>query len=38
MASTTAQTTEAARITEHIRRVAARWFAGAADAEAAIAD
>ena len=33
-----AQAKEAERVTEHIRRVEARWFACAADAEAAIAD
>ena len=38
MASTAAQAQEAERITEHIRRVEARWFACAADAEAASAD
>ena len=37
-AYTAAHATEAERITEHIRRVEARWFACAADAEAAIAD
>ena len=37
-AYTAAQAKEAERITEHIRRVEARWFACAADAEAAIAD
>src|ERR671924_1066256 len=35
---TAAQAKEAERIAEHIRRVEARWFACAADAEAAIAD
>ena len=38
VASTAAQAKEAERITEHTRRVEARWFACAADAEAAIAD
>jgi transposase len=38
VAYTAAQAKEAERITEHIRRVEARWFACAADAEAAIAD
>jgi hypothetical protein len=38
VASTAAQAKEAECITEHIRRVEARWFACAADAEAAIAD
>jgi transposase len=33
-----AQAKEAERLAEHIRRVEARWFACAADAEAAIAD
>ena len=33
-----AQAKEAERVAEHIQRVAARWFACAADAEAAIAD
>jgi hypothetical protein len=33
-----AQVKEAERLAEHIRRVEARWFACAADAEAAIAD
>jgi transposase len=33
-----AQTKEAERVAEHIQRVAARWFACAADAEAAIID
>jgi transposase len=33
-----AQAKEAARLTEHIQRVEARWFACAADAEAAIAE
>jgi hypothetical protein len=37
-AYTAAQATEAERSTEHRRRVAARWCACAADAEAAIAD
>jgi transposase len=37
-AYTAAQAKEAERITEHIQRVAARWFACAADAEAAIAE
>ena len=37
-AYTAAQAKEAERITEHIRRVEAHWFACAADAEAAIAD
>jgi hypothetical protein len=37
-ASTAAKAQEAERITEHIRRVEARWFACATDAEAAIAD
>ena len=35
---TTAQAKEAERITEHIQRVEARWFACAADAEVAIAE
>ena len=35
---TIAQAKEAERITEHIQRVEARWFACAADAEAAIAE
>jgi transposase len=38
VAYTAAQAKEAERLTEHIRRVEARWFACAADAEAAIAD
>jgi transposase len=38
VAYTAAQAKEAERLTEHIRRVGARWFACAADAEAAIAD
>ena len=38
VASTAAQAKEAERITEHIRRVEARWFACATDAAAAIAD
>jgi hypothetical protein len=38
VAYTVAQAKEAARIAEHIRRVEARWFACAADAEAAITD
>jgi transposase len=38
VASTAAQTTAAERIAEHIQRVEARWFACAADAEAAITD
>lgn len=38
MAYTAAHTKEAERITAHIRRVEARWFACAAAAEAAIAD
>jgi transposase len=33
-----AQTKEAERVAEHIQRVGARWFACAADAEAAISD
>jgi transposase len=33
-----AQATEAERVAEHIQRVEARWFACAADAEAAISD
>jgi transposase len=33
-----AQTKEAGRVAEHIQRVEARWFACAADAEAAISD
>jgi transposase len=33
-----AQAKEAERVTEHVRHVEARWFACAADAEAAIAD
>src|SRR5262252_6939842 len=33
-----AQTKEAERVTEHLQRVEARWFACAADAEAAIAE
>jgi transposase len=33
-----AQAKEAERLTEHVQRVEARWFACAADAEAAIAD
>jgi hypothetical protein len=37
-ASAAAQAKEAERLAEHIRRVEARWFAGAADAEAASAD
>jgi hypothetical protein len=37
-ASTAAQAKEAERMAEHIQRVAARWFACATDAEAAIAD
>jgi transposase len=38
VAYTAAQTKEAERVAEHIQRVEARWFACAADAEAAIAD
>ena len=38
VAYTAAQAKEAECITEHIRRVEARWFACAADAEAAIAE
>jgi hypothetical protein len=38
VASTAAQAKEAERIAEHIQRVAVRWFACAADAEAAITD
>jgi transposase len=38
VAYTAAQAKEAERIAEHIRRVEARWFACAADAEAAITD
>jgi hypothetical protein len=38
VADTAAPAKEAERIAEHIRRVEARWFAGAADAEAAITD
>jgi transposase len=38
VAYTAAQTKEAERIAEHIQRVEARWFACAADAEAAITD
>lgn len=38
VAYTAAQTKAAERLTEHIQRVAARWFACAADAEAAITD
>jgi transposase len=38
VAYTAAQAKEAARIAEHIQRVEARWFACAADAEAAITD
>ena len=38
VAYTAAQAKEAERITEHIQRVEARWFACAADAEAAITD
>ena len=38
VAYTAAQATEAERMTEHIRRIEARWFACAADVEAAIAD
>jgi transposase len=37
-ASTAAQAQEVERVAEHIQRVAARWFACAADAEAAITD
>jgi len=37
-ASAAAQAKEAERVTEHIQRVEARWFACAADAEAAISD
>jgi transposase len=37
-AYTAAQATEAERIAEHIQRVGGRWFACAADAEAAITD
>jgi transposase len=37
-AYTAAQAKEAARVAEHIARVEARWFACAADAEAAIAE
>jgi transposase len=38
VAYTAAQAKEAERVTEHVRHVEARWFACAADAEAAIAD
>jgi transposase len=38
VAYTAAQAKEAERMAEHIRRTEARWFACAADAEAAIAD
>jgi transposase len=38
VAYTAAQAKEAERIAEHIQRVAVRWFACAADAEAAITD
>jgi transposase len=38
VASSAAQAKEAERVAEHIQRVAARWFACAADAEAAIID
>src|SRR5437870_13906139 len=38
IASTAAQTKEAQRIAEHIQRAEARWFACAADADAAITD
>jgi transposase len=38
MAYTAGQAKEAERVAEHIQRVEARWFACAADAEAAIAD
>src|SRR4029453_5290305 len=38
VAYTAAQAKEAARVAEHIERVEARWFACAADAEAAIAE
>jgi transposase len=38
VAYTAAQTKEAERVAKHIQRVEARWFACAADAEAAIAD
>jgi hypothetical protein len=38
VASSAAPATEAERVTEHIQRVEARWFACAADAEAAITD
>ena len=38
VAYTAAQANEAERVAEHIQRVEARWFAGAADAEAAITD
>jgi hypothetical protein len=38
LAYTAAQAKEAERITEHVRHVEARWFACAADAEAAIAE
>jgi transposase len=37
-AYTAAQAKEAARVAEHVERVEARWFACAADAEAAIAE
>jgi len=37
-AYTAAQAKEAERVAEHVQRVAARWFACAADAEAAISD
>jgi hypothetical protein len=37
-ASAAAQAKEAARVTEHVQHVEARWFACAADAEAAIAE
>jgi transposase len=38
VASSAAQAKEAERVAEHIQRVEARWFACAADAEAAISD
>lgn len=38
VASSAAQAKEAERVAEHIQHVAARWFAWAADAEAAIID
>jgi hypothetical protein len=37
-ASAAAQAKEAERVAEHIQRVAARWCAGAADAEAVMAE